>query len=211
MWRRHDSTSHPSRRALRATCMQLLPLVEMFCKWELQEDCSDLRALMLRFDSEAALGTHDLGRSLLEMLRNDDTGLHVLPTPTHFPSPLNPFDEFRSCLAVVDTAIQALQPQVHIALVYNSSCSIPALAAMPLYRTSTLCSHCTVHHLNKCEFMVSIVVDSSASVGYCGLFAVRVWAYMLLAYVVPLFSCFCKSELPTSSRNILCVHGGGFW
>ena len=167
VWRRHDSTSHPSHHALHATCMQLLPLVEMYCRWELQEDCSDLRALMMRFDSEAALETHDLGRSMLQMLRDDDIGLHILPTSTHFPSPVNPFDEFRCSLAVVDAAIQALQPHVHIDLVYHSSCSSPALPVMPLYNAS-LCSHCKVHHFNKCQFMVSMLVDSSTSVACCG-------------------------------------------
>jgi hypothetical protein len=46
----------------------------MYCKWELEEDCSNLWALMLRFDSEADLETHDLGRSLLLMLRSDGPG-----------------------------------------------------------------------------------------------------------------------------------------
>lgn len=59
--------------------MQLLPLVEMYCKWELKEDCSNLQELMLQFDSEAELETHELGRSLLHMLRDDDIGLRVPP------------------------------------------------------------------------------------------------------------------------------------
>jgi hypothetical protein len=61
--------------------MQLLPLVEMYCRWELEEDCSDLNALMRRFDSESVLETHELGRSLLLMLRDEDDGLRVLPPP----------------------------------------------------------------------------------------------------------------------------------
>ena len=81
VWRRHSAHTNPSGRAIRTTCMQLLPLVEMYCKWELEEDCSNLRELMLRFDSEAELETHELGRSLLHMLRDDDIGLRVPPPP----------------------------------------------------------------------------------------------------------------------------------
>jgi hypothetical protein len=58
--------------------MQLLPLIEMYCKWELQEDCSNLGELMRRFDDEAELQSHDLGRSMLEMVRDDDVGLREL-------------------------------------------------------------------------------------------------------------------------------------
>jgi hypothetical protein len=32
------------------TCMDLLLLVEMYVRWELQEDVSDLRALIVCFD-----------------------------------------------------------------------------------------------------------------------------------------------------------------
>lgn len=43
VWRRHRGPNPPSHHALRGTCVQLLPLLEMYCKWELQEDCSNLR------------------------------------------------------------------------------------------------------------------------------------------------------------------------
>lgn len=132
MWRRHNSTSHTSHHAIRATCTQLLPLVEMFCKYELQEDCSDLRALMLRFDDEHALETDVLGRAMLQMLRDDDIGLHIYPIPAHLPAAVNLFDEFRVSLAAVDTAIQALQPQVHVALGYIFSFTIPPTLLLPL-------------------------------------------------------------------------------
>ena len=55
----------------------------MFCKWELQEDCTNLRALMLRFDSEEELDSHELGRSLLFMVRNEDVDVDGLPTLHH--------------------------------------------------------------------------------------------------------------------------------
>ena len=62
MWQRHAHLTSPSWHAIRDTCTQLFPLVEMYYKWELQEDCSDLRALMLRFDSEIELEAHDTTR-----------------------------------------------------------------------------------------------------------------------------------------------------
>ena len=71
MWRRHMHGHFPSLHGIRSSCMQLLPLVEMYCKYELQEDCIGLRDMMLRFDSELELGSHDLGRALLCMVRED--------------------------------------------------------------------------------------------------------------------------------------------
>ena len=112
MWRRYAALPLPSHHAIRSTCIQILPLVEMFCKWELEEDCSDLRALMRRFDSESDLETHELGRSLLCMLHDDDMGMHNLPLPVPIPSPANPFDLVRERLAAAGTAIRGLQHQV---------------------------------------------------------------------------------------------------
>ena len=70
VWRRHTHLPLPPRQVIRNTCVQLLPLVEMYLKWELEnctkeEDCTNLRALMLRFDSETELESNELGRSLL--------------------------------------------------------------------------------------------------------------------------------------------------
>ena len=42
--------------SINATCLHVLPLVQVFCKWEFQENCGDLRALMWRYDSESELG-----------------------------------------------------------------------------------------------------------------------------------------------------------
>ena len=117
VWRRHTQFPPPSHHAVRTTCMQLLPLVEMFCKWELLEDCSDLGALMHRFDSETELESHELGRSLLYMIRNDDAALPhgFRHEPTLVPG--NPFSVLRERLAAVDLAIHCLHPQVHCSLV----------------------------------------------------------------------------------------------
>ena len=113
MWRRHVHPPPPSRHAIRATCMQLLPLVEMFCKWELEEDCSNLRALMLRFDSELELESHELGRSLLFMVRDDGIGIESVPRLVPIAAPADPFRLVRERLAVVGSAIHGLHHQVH--------------------------------------------------------------------------------------------------
>ena len=90
----------------------------MYCKWELEEDCNNLRALMLRFDSEADLETHELGRSLLLMLRSDGAGLELLPQRMHVDRPPNPFEAIRSRLAAVDLAFRGLQAQVQLAVIF---------------------------------------------------------------------------------------------
>jgi hypothetical protein len=97
---------------IRTTCMRLLPLLEMFCKWELQEDCTNLRSFMLRFESEAELHSTDLGRSLLSMVNDEDEGFDNLPCLQTIDPPLNPFDVVRQRLAAVDLAINELQPHV---------------------------------------------------------------------------------------------------
>ena len=94
--------------------MQLLPLVEMFCKWELQEDCTDLWALMVRFDSEVELESHELGRSLLFMVRDDADGLHILPDSVPHARTSNPFDAFRDRLTAAGHAIRGLHQQVQL-------------------------------------------------------------------------------------------------
>lgn len=72
--------------------MQLLPLVEMYCKYELGEDCTSLWALMVRSDSELELESHELGRSLLFMLRDEATTLHILPQSIPVVPMSNPFN-----------------------------------------------------------------------------------------------------------------------
>lgn len=68
---------------------------------------------MLRFDSESELQSHELGRSLLFMIRNDDTGLPLLHRTDSIGVPANPFDALRETLAAVDVAIHNIRPQVH--------------------------------------------------------------------------------------------------
>ena len=114
VWRRHSRVPPPSHHALRTTCMHILPLVEMYCKWELQEDCSDLGALLLRFDSTSELQSNALGRSLLHMIREDDSGLPVTHSHRSPDVPMNPFNAIRERLVEMDMAIQELQPQVQL-------------------------------------------------------------------------------------------------
>ena len=115
MWRRHGQLTPPSSQVVRSLCMQLLPLLEMYCRWELEEDCTDLRALMHRFDSEKDLESHELGRSLLFMIRDEDAQLNRLPMGVPNVSRENPFVEIRERLAVVGMAIHDLRPQVKFA------------------------------------------------------------------------------------------------
>lgn len=124
MWRRFDPACVPSHRAVCATCVQLLPLIEMYCKWELQEDCSNLWELMLRFDSEAELSTHDLGRSMLLMIHDDEAGMRILSPRVQMSTADNPFDAIRTRLAAIGSAFQTLQPQVHVVLELHFPCSI---------------------------------------------------------------------------------------
>lgn len=112
VWRRHVGLPLPSSRVIRTTCMELLPLVEMYCRWELEEDCSDLWALMRRYDSELELETHELGRSLLYMLRNDDEGLDTMPRQVPLEARVNPFNDIRERLAASAIAIRELHNQV---------------------------------------------------------------------------------------------------
>jgi hypothetical protein len=67
---------------------------------------------MLRFDSERELETHELGRSLLGMIQNDDTGIDGVHRLLEFGIQANPFDALRTRLVAAETAIRELQPQV---------------------------------------------------------------------------------------------------
>lgn len=113
MWSRHVGLHPPTAQDVRNLCTQLLPLLEMYCRWELEEDCTDLRALMRRFDSETDLESHELGRSLLFMIRDEET--HIDRLPQHVPIVVrdNPFDAIRDRLSVLGMAIQELRPQVN--------------------------------------------------------------------------------------------------
>lgn len=107
--------------------MQLLPIVEMFCKYELQDDCSDLRALMLRFDSEKELQSHELGRALLSMIASEGDDLQCLPPSLPIPPRPNPFQGVRERLDLAALAIMDLNAQVtchRVLRMYVPTCRI---------------------------------------------------------------------------------------
>ena len=67
---------------------------------------------MLRFDSESELQSHELGRSLLCMIRDDDMGFVAMPRADALLEPTNPFDAVRERLAAADLALRDLHAQV---------------------------------------------------------------------------------------------------
>ena len=184
VWRRHSRELPPSHHVLRNTCMQLLPLVEMYCRWELQEDCSNLRDLMGRYDSEAELQTHELGRSLLFMIRDDDMQFEGLPRaePPHAPS--NPFADVRERLVAMDSAIRDLRPQVHIRTHFLLH-SKPTRVGMDLHNADckialSLCAH---------QFASNVLVQDSVQNCACPC------TMYFTNYFTHLSACFCTSHL----------------
>ena len=90
----------------------------MFCRYELQEDCGDLEALMRKFDDKLELESHALGRSLFILVRDGDSdvGLEHLSRSTQIEALANPFDALRARLATVDLAICGLHAQVQFTM-----------------------------------------------------------------------------------------------
>ena len=131
LWRRFVHLP-PSHHAIRTTCMQLLPLVEMYCKWELEEDCTSLRALVCWFDSELELESHEPGRSLLSMIQDDDVGLISMARrpPTREAASL--FHVIWERLAAFALAIRDLHPQVHMLVDLCSMCELTRNCSFPL-------------------------------------------------------------------------------
>lgn len=142
MFQRHAEWPAPLRQGIIATCTLILPLVEMFCRYELQEDCGDLEALMLRFDSEIELESHELGRSLLFLVRDGegDVRLEHVSRRTQVDAPANPFDAVRARLATVDLAIRGLHAQVHFIIVFYRTCNLVNNNTMALRETCSLSS-----------------------------------------------------------------------
>ena len=155
MWQRHGNLAGTSRHAIRDTCTQLLPLVEMYCKWELQEDCSDLRALMLRFDSETGLETHELGRSLLFMVRSDGVDRDSTPRSVPRAMRLNPFDVVRERLQTTALAIQELHTQVCPPPGPSTRFALSTLTSMPIA--------CDIYGIHFCSSTQQPRLQSSVS------------------------------------------------
>lgn len=138
VWRRHTELPAPSRQGIVATCTHLLPLVEMYCKWELQEDCGDLQALMRRFDSESELESHALGRSFLFLVRGVDGGLDNVPRRPEIVLPTNPFDAVRARLATINSAIRGLHNQVLLTECLCCICDLENNKTVAFNRTHSL-------------------------------------------------------------------------
>ena len=87
-----------------------------------------MQALMERFASISELKTHDLGRSLLRMVRDEENGLlsfserrHAEPSPSRR---TDPFGAVRARLASVDLAFQGLLAQVLIVIGFSKKCAV---------------------------------------------------------------------------------------
>ena len=173
MWRRLHQCPSPSPHSVRTTCMQLLPLVEMYCRWELQEDCSNLQALLERFDSVAELESHDLGRSLLFMVRDDDDGFRSYSERRHakpaHPTNVDAFAAVRQRLAAVDLAFQGLQAQVHIVVGYVEGCALPRQRDSVLGRDFFFCYANTViaFHARHCSPQILIQYRTRQHIRVC--------------------------------------------
>ena len=114
----------------------------MFCRYELQEDCGDLEALMRKFDDKLELESHALGRSLFILVRDGDSdvGLEHLSRSTQIEALANPFDALRARLATVDLAICGLHAQVQFTIGFYRTCTIVINNKMALRELCSLSS-----------------------------------------------------------------------
>lgn len=55
--------------------MDILPLAEMYLRWDLQEDVCDLHSLMELLKCEDELHSHEFGQSFLLMIASDVGGI----------------------------------------------------------------------------------------------------------------------------------------
>lgn len=138
VWRHHVRLPLPSHHVVRTTCMQLLPLMEIYCKWKLKEDCANLRDLILWFDFELELELHELGHSLLFMAWDDDVGLHSLARRVGPSAPANPLDVVKERLAVAGLAVRDSHPQVQLVIGFSPMCKLAKMFVMVLNMTFVL-------------------------------------------------------------------------
>jgi hypothetical protein len=69
---------------------------------------------MVRFNSEVELESHNLGRSLLFMVRDDADGIDTLPARVPLMPTTSPFDEVRERLSAAGHAIRVMHEQVQL-------------------------------------------------------------------------------------------------
>lgn len=110
---------------------------------------------MHRFDSETELESHELGRSFLFMIHNDDAEMYGMPRQARNSPIANPFDAIRERLATVGMAIRDLNAQVHILLDSSSMCGqygylITTYEIIVCSLVWHLCKQtiCAIHQLN---------------------------------------------------------------
>ena len=65
---------------------------------------------MLRFDSESELRSHELGRSLLCMIQNDNTDFDGVHGLVESAVQANPFTELTARLSAAKVTLRGLQP-----------------------------------------------------------------------------------------------------
>ena len=109
---------------------------------------------MLRLDSEQELESHELGRSFLFMVREDDAGFESFPQHDNLINQSSPFDVVRERLAAIDLAFRELQLHVHVVIALFSRFHSSAIASLPLpsfifvgsVRNALFFMHATVIH-----------------------------------------------------------------
>ena len=139
----------------------------MYCRWELQEDCTDLRALMQQFDSETELESHELGRSLLFMLHDEETYIDRFPQHVPIVARENPFDTIRDRLFVLGMAIQDLCPQVILTWDFAPLCAHYSIYIKKFtfhWQTFLARQYCVCglrrHHCHLCEYSAIYTIVS---------------------------------------------------
>lgn len=104
--------------------------------------------MMLRFDTEASLEMHELGRSLLLMIRDDDIGTQFAQAQQQFVAPVDPFAAIRGRLAAVDLTFQSLHAQVHAHVD-----GFPSVAAAQMRCVSPATAACYVMGLLPSQYL----------------------------------------------------------
>jgi len=155
----------------------------------LQDDCSNLRQLMLRFDSKVALQTHELGHSLLLMVRDDDVGLQNLPPRQFAVSFVNPFDAIRARLAEVDHAFASLHAQVQLDVDFWVSVAAAVLqVVVPADAACMFAVFCLQHTLESKFFCAHY---SSTLSWHCSFCTVSVLVFTLTLFHSCIPCCWC--------------------
>ena len=119
----------------------------------------------MRYDSEADLETHELGRALLHMVRDDAAGLPALPSGEHRHQIAkvveDPFCALRDQLAAVDSALCDLQPQVLAVVGYSREFVEFANIESAYGRCCFLCAHSSCAPLALRMLCCSFIIQTS--------------------------------------------------